>query len=256
MSENEKENVVKDNNNSFMEKCKKFMKKYSIATYTAIGIPLFLLAFLLTAQFKSMSSSEEILQGKRESQLADDLVTLQRQYDELKEKYDENAAVVQEYQNNASTNDVLIASMKKELETANALAGMTDIQGEGIIVTLTDGVSSDSLVHDSDILTVVNELKAAGAEAISVNDQRIISTSAIRCVGPAIQVNYQKIAAPFEIKAIGNAQYLESALTIKNGISDVLTELGVGVNITRQTDIYIPKYDGTLIFKYGVTTSK
>ena len=126
------------------------------------------------------------------------------------------------------------------------------MSGEGIIVTLADGQKSDSLVHDSDVLTVVNELKAAGAEAICINNQRIISTSAIRCVGPVIQVNYQKVAAPFEIKAIGNAQYLESALTIKNGISDVMRNLGVGINITRHDKVDIPKYEGSLNFKYGV----
>lgn len=242
-----KQKSQEKHNFSFSE----FMKKYSVIAYVAIGIPLFFLAMLLTAQLKSMSSSEEILQGKREATLTDDLITLQREYEVLKEKYDESAKVVQEYQTNASSNNSLIASMKSELDTLNALAGTTNLQGEGIIVILTDGQKSDSLVHDSDVLTVVNELKAAGAEAICVNNQRIISTSAIRCVGPVIQVNYQKVAAPFEIKAIGNAQYLESALTIKNGVADVLKELGVGVNITRQSNIEIPKYEGSLTFKYG-----
>lgn len=233
-------------------KIHEFFKKYSISAYIAIGIPLFFLSLLLAAQMKSMSNTEEILQGKREAQLTDDLITLQREYNELKQKYEKNSEVVNEYQTNASTNDLLIASMKEEIENLSNLAGTTDLAGEGIIVTLSDGQKSDSLVHDSDVLTVVNELKAAGAEAISVNNQRITSTSAIRCVGPVIQVNYQKVAAPFEIKAIGNAQYLESALTIKNGVADVLKELGVGVNITRQDKVSIPKYEGVLSFKYGV----
>ena len=106
------------------------------------------------------------------------------------------------------------------------------------------------------MLTVVNELKAAGAEAISVNGQRIISTSAIRCVGPVIQVNYQKVAAPFEIKAIGNAQYLESAMNIKNGVVDMLKQLGVGISMTREKEVNIPKYEGNLTFKTAVTVNK
>lgn len=233
-------------------KLKEFIKKYSVIAYVAIGVPLFFLAMLLTAQLKSISNTEEVLQGKREAQLTDDLVTLQREYNELKEKYDQSSSVVKEYQTNASSNDLLIKSMKEEIENLEILSGTTDLSGEGIIVTLADGQKSDSLVHDSDVLTVVNELKAAGAEAICINNQRIISTSAIRCVGPVIQVNYQKVAAPFEIKAIGNAQYLESALTIKNGISDVMRNLGVGINITRHDKVDIPKYEGSLNFKYGV----
>lgn len=246
--------MSKKENAQIYTKIKGFIKKYSVVAYVAIGVPLYILAMLLTAQLKSISNTEQVLQGKREAQLTDDLVTLQREYNELKQKYDQSSSVVKEYQTNASSNDLLIKSMKEEIDDLVILAGTTDLSGEGIVVTLSDGQRSDALVHDSDVLTVVNELKAAGAEAISVNNQRIISTSAIRCVGPVIQVNYQKVAAPFEIKAIGNAQYLESALTIKNGVSDVLKELGVGVNITRQDKVDIPKYEGTLSFKYGVKT--
>ena len=141
--------------------------------------------------------------------------------------------------------------MKKQINTLGLLAGTTDVQGEGIIITLYDGNNSGSLVHDSDVLTVVHELRVAGAEAISVNEQRIITTSAIRCVGSVIQVNYQKVAAPFEIKAIGNAQYLESALTIKNGVIDVLNGYGLKVTLTRESNISIPKYDGALSFNFA-----
>ncbi|MDO4282601.1 MAG: DUF881 domain-containing protein [Clostridia bacterium] len=247
MSKKENKDVAKG------QKIREFIKKYSVIAYVAIGIPLFFLAMLLTAQMKSMSNTEAVLQGKREAQLTDDLVTLQQQYNELKEKYEQSSKVVKEYQTNAASNDELIAAMQEEINNLNNLAGTSNLSGEGIIVTLSDGQTSDSLVHDSDVLTVVNELKAAGAEAICVNNQRIISTSAIRCVGPVIQVNYQKVAAPFEIKAIGNSQYLESALTIKNGVADVLKELGVGISITRQDKVDIPKYEGSLKFKYGVS---
>ncbi len=250
MSKDESQNVVKG------QKFKEFIKKYSVIAYVAIGIPLFILSMLLAAQVNSMSNNEAVLEGKREAQLADDLVNLQQEYNELKKKYEDSSKVVNEYKNNAASNNELISSMKKEIEDLNNLAGTSNLSGEGIIVTLSDGQKTDSLVHDSDVLTVVNELKAAGAEAICVNNQRIISTSAIRCVGPVIQVNYQKVAAPFEIKAIGNAQYLESALTIKNGVADVLKELGVGINITRQDKVDIPKYEGSLTFKYGVSSEE
>lgn len=260
------ENKEKKDEKSFKniwEKIKVTFKKYSIISYTVIGVALFFLSMMLTAQMKSMSNTEEILAGKRESQLADDLVTLQRKYDDLKKKYDDSTKVVEEYQTNSSTNNTLIASMKEQIESLSAMSGVTDLKGEGIVITLNDGaktsdsnVRSDTLVHDSDLLTVVNELKAAGAEAISINGQRIIATSAIRCVGPVIQVNYQKVAAPFEIKAIGNAQYLESAMTIKNGVVDLLKEYGVSVSVSRQSNVEIPKYEGEQNFKNASENEK
>lgn len=240
----------------YMKKVALFCKKYSVLAFVAIGIALFFLSMLLTAQFKTVSNTEELLQGKREAQLSDDLLTLQRKYNDLKEQYEEKSKVVEEYQNNSATNDTLIASMKSRIDNAEKLAGLTNLKGEGVIITLDDGektnnpeTSSDPLVHDSDVLTVVNELWAAGAEAISVNGQRIISTSAIRCVGPVIQINYQKVAAPFEIKAIGNAQYLESAMNIKNGVADSIKAVGVKFSIKREKNIQIPKFSGTQSFK-------
>ena len=260
------ENVSEIENKSFKEIWEKVVlvfKKYSIIPYTIIGIALFFLSMMLAAQMKSMSDTEELIAGKRETQLADELVTLQRKYDDLKSKYDDSAKIVEEYQNNSSTNNTLIASMKDQIQALSAMSGVTDLKGEGIVITLNDGtktsdasVRSDTLVHDSDLLTVVNELKAAGAEAISINGQRIIATSAIRCVGPVIQVNYQKVAAPFEIKAIGNAQYLESAMTIKNGVVDLLKEYGVSVTVSRQNNVEIPKYEGEQNFKNASVKEK
>lgn len=246
------------NEHPFFRKVKIFFKKYNMASYAFIGIAIFFLCMMLTAQIKAINNTDEVVQGKRESQLIDQLNTLQSNYNNLKEKYDENNKIVEEYKNNAADNNSLISSMKNELEELTALSGNSNLKGEGIIVTLTDGDKvldsssrTDSLVHDSDVLTVVNELKAAGAEAISVNDQRIIATSAIRCVGPVIQVNYQKVAAPFVIKAIGDSQYLESAINIKNGVADMLKELGIGVNVSRQKNIEIKKYSGTIDFKFA-----
>lgn len=252
----EKENLQDKKKIKFGTKVVEIFKKYSIVPYTVIGIALFFLSMMLTAQMKSISNSEEVIKGKRETQLAEDLLTLQSKYDNLKEEYENNLEIVKEYQNNSASNNTLISSMKSQIETLSAISGTTDLKGEGIVIVLNDGnkvsdedLRSDSLVHDSDLLTVVNELKAAGAEAISINGQRVIATSAIRCVGPVIQVNYQKVAAPFEIKAIGNAQYLESAMTIKGGVVDLLKEYGVSVSVSRQNDVKISKYDGTLSFK-------
>ena len=172
--ENNKENKI-----TFMTKFKRFWTRFSISQYIALGIPLFFLSLLLIAQLKSVSNTEEVIQGKREVELADTLVNLQSKYDDLKDKYDESQKIVEEYKTNSATNEELMNSMDNTIQNLSVRAGSTDLVGEGIVITLSDGdkaniINSNTLVHDSDILTVVNELQAAGAEAISVNNQRII----------------------------------------------------------------------------------
>lgn len=241
----------------FIKQAEGYIKKYSIIQYTLIGFAIFILVAVFTAQLKTVSTSDEIVKGKRESDLIDEITKLRIQYTELKEESDKNEKIVEEYKNSASNNNSLIASMKEELNLAESLAGLKTVEGEGIIITLEDGdklVSQTDnietiLVHDTDISSIVNELKAAGVEAISINGQRVIATTAIRCVGPVIQVNGEKVAAPFYIKAIGNSKKLESGLNIKGGIIDIYEGYGIKIDLKREKKITIDKFDGTLKFK-------
>ena len=138
-------------------------------------------------------------------------------------------------------------------------AGLLPVHGQGIIVTLNDSARSPEmgedpnalLVHDVDILNVVSELKASGAEAISVNEERIIAMSEIRCAGTTILVNTNKIAPPFIIKAIGDPQMLESGLTIKGGVAQKLKDYGLQVQIQKYNNVEIPAYTGVVKTKYS-----
>ena len=192
----------------------------------------------------------------READLLRELQNMKEEYETLKEQYEESQEIVEEYKTSSSSNDALIASMKSELDKANVLAGLSDVRGEGVVITLKDSTDTElsveaGLVHDTDLTAIVTELKAAGAEAISINGQRIIATTAIRCVGPTIQVNSVKVASPFYIKAIGNSKYLESALNIKNGVADSLKAYGIEVEIETDNSITIDKYDLALKLKYA-----
>lgn len=240
-----------------IEKAEGYIKKYSIIQYTLIGFALFILAAVFTAQIKTVSTTNELVKGKREADLIDEITKLRVDYTGLKEDNLKNEKIVEEYKNSSSNNSSLIASMKEELNLAESLSGLKTVEGEGVIVTVEDGdkiLTGDTnietiLVHDTDILTIVNELKAAGAEAININGQRVIATTSIRCVGPVIQVNGIKVAAPFYIKAIGNSKYLESALNIKGGIIDTYQAYGIKIDLKREKKITIDKFDGTLKFK-------
>ncbi len=122
-----------------------------------------------------------------------------------------------------------LKELSDDLAKAQFLAGLTDVKGPGIVVTLNDskksmpplpaGFAPPNIIHDTDIASVVNELKASGAEAISVNGQRIVAVSPVRCVGPTVMVNFTPQAPPFVIKAIGNPKTLMTGIELPGGVT-------------------------------------
>ncbi|MHB2018498.1 MAG: DUF881 domain-containing protein [Candidatus Xenobia bacterium] len=153
------------------------------------------------------------------------------------------------------------ASLRDDLEKARILAGLVPVKGPGVQVTLNDsprkpGPNDDIynfLIHDTNIEAFVNELWAAGAEAVAVNDQRIATSSSIRCVGPTVLVNSTRVAPPFVIRAIGDPKTLEAALQMPGGVLyNMEPQLGSGVlvKIQRSTQIVLPEFKGAASFRY------
>lgn len=147
------------------------------------------------------------------------------------------------------------------LDEAKMIAGTVAVHGPGIVVVLHDSpkrnpsetrqdVVNDYIVHDYDIRGIVNELFASGAEAISVNAQRLIATSSIRCVGPVVLVNSTQVAPPLTIKVIGRPETLEGALRLPMGVADGLFLLDM-IEVTRQPDIVVPAYTGSTRFSFA-----
>lgn len=152
--------------------------------------------------------------------------------------------------------------LAENLKQANFLAGLTAVQGPGVIVTLTDSKHTvpgeapaaimPNLIHDTDINQVTNELKAAGAEAISVNDQRLVAISPVRCAGPTVLVNDVPQPPPYVIRAIGNSNTLQVALKLPGGVFDQLHNLDPAmIKIQTTKKIVIPAYSGPTTTKYA-----
>ena len=144
-----------------------------------------------------------------------------------------------------------------ELSVNNMALGLSDVEGQGIVITLTDnqGVTNENigfaddirsyLVHDANLREIVRKLKVSGAEAISINNQRIVGDTAITCSGNIIRVNGEKVGSPFEIKAIGSKELLYGNIT---QIVERLNNSGIIVNMVKQDEIRINKYDGVISF--------
>ena len=138
-------------------------------------------------------------------------------------------------------------------------AGVVALQCPGVIVTIDDSKRSSKpgenpnlyLIHDDDILKVINELWAAGAEAVSINEQRLIASSEIRCAGPTLSVNNTRYSPPYDIRVIGDPQTLENALKMRGGVVETLQFWGIQVNIKKQEIVDIPAYKGSFHFEYA-----
>ncbi|MBO4400385.1 MAG: DUF881 domain-containing protein [Selenomonadaceae bacterium] len=138
-------------------------------------------------------------------------------------------------------------------------AGLLPLEGQGVIVTLDDStrkVRAEEnpnlyVIHDDDILRVINELRAAGAEAISINGQRLIATSEIRCAGPTLSVNNVRSAPPYEISAIGDKKSLENSIKMRGGVEETLKVWGIRLEIESSDEVYIPAYSGAFRHVYS-----
>ncbi|MBU6429590.1 MAG: DUF881 domain-containing protein [Cyanobacteria bacterium REEB65] len=149
------------------------------------------------------------------------------------------------------------------------MSGETALSGPGVVVTINDSSKplqrgedpNIAIVHNDDLLRLVNELRSAGAEAVAINDQRLVDTSEIACAGTTILINKSRVAPPFLITAIGNPDTMASALGMRGGIVEYLQFYGIQVSIAKKSEVEVPTFDGSTIFKYAkpvpakVTTS-
>ena len=237
------------------------------ATQITVCVICFVLSLCFTIQVRTINTNESsALRLKTENELRDEIVQWKEVYEASTQKIDDLNAKIEEYRVASAKVDDTVGIMKRELDEANILAGISKVKGPGITVklddtavieeiTLNSGVYNPNVfvIHDTDIMSVINELSAAGAEAFAINGQRVIATTAIRCVGPVIQVNGINLSAPYTITAIGSPTTLRGALGLRGGIVSEMRSAKIDVTITDQEEIIIPAYDGLLKYQYATS---
>lgn len=231
------------------------MENGNKATWISIAAVCLVLGIMLAIQFKTTQNYQESLLPSRVNELSQRLNAVTEERDALAEE----VLTLREKLKNSRDYDKAMLDLQEELQRASMAACMIPVEGPGIVVTLDDSKRilqpgenpNDLLIHDTDLLMVVNELKASGAEAISVNGERVTAMTEIRCAGTMILVNWNKISPPFEIRAIGNPDMLESGIMIRGGVVEMLKIWGVQVNIQKMEKITVPAYNGKLKFQYS-----
>lgn len=218
--------------------------------YVTVGIICVLLISVVFVQVKTVEKIEDSgVSTMRESELRSELASWKDKYEEVKKSLEENRKSIEEYKTQTENDQGSLNLLNQDLKKANMGLGYTNVKGQGIIITLSDG---DKKIGYGDLLYLVNELKYAGAEAISINDERIVVTSDIVDIqSKFILVNTQRVISPYVVKAIGDSKYLESAINIKGGLKDELEAEGKKISYEISDNVNINKYNGTLEINYA-----
>jgi uncharacterized protein YlxW (UPF0749 family) len=209
----------------------------------SITVVSIILGVILAIQYKSIhiNSQNQKNQNVRLEDLKDEIISEQRNNDSLREKIQELEEQRRQYERDMGNRGLIEENLKRELQIARLVSGLTNVTGRGIVITLTGPVT------DGDILSVINELRASEAQAISVNGHRIIATSEVRKGGNFIVVNGEQIARPYEIKAIGEPDNLVNALNMVGGVTETLSFYNIRYTIEKKEELYISKVDSRVI---------
>lgn len=225
--------------------------KAKITMTISIACTALILTMVMFTQFKTVDETDiTAIETMRETELRSELASWKTKYEELETKIDENENRINEYKSELENDANASSILENEVKEVESYLGNTSLKGQGIVVTLKDNDTRD-IIH-SDLLELVNELNIAGAEAISINDERIVSGSEIVLVNNTmILVNTKRVAGPYVVKAIGDKQYLQSALTIKDGYVDLIKSDGKDIEYYVDDNIIIPAYDGEQVLQHA-----
>ena len=236
-----------------MEEKKKINKATLVLSIVSGAIALVLIASMFV-QFRTVSESKELnIEGLRDDELRTQIASYKSKYEETMEQYNANRNTINEYETAINENKETTELLDEEINQAKSLLGLTNVKGSGVIVTLTDTEDALYTYIADDLIMLLNELKYAGAEAISINDNRIINLADIVTLNDGLIILYGdvRLTSPYVVKAIGDPTYLMSTLSIKNsGYIDQMKANGMAIDVKQDNNIEIGAYTGDLDIKY------
>ncbi len=235
------------------------MKKSQIAL--TLGIVCVFITMGIAVQLKTIASTTNPVSNSTiVNKLRNELFRWRDNYENVYRELGEAEKTLENERKKATENNSESADLEQELTRARVYLGLTEVKGKGVEITVDDNKNMNNLVaigmdanlllvHDGDLINIVNILKNAGAEAISINDQRIVSSTAITCDGYVVRINGEKVGAPFKIKAIGSPEYLKGSLDVSGYMEEMKID-GVIVDIKKSNSVTIPKYEGIISHEY------
>ncbi|SHJ56623.1 DUF881 domain-containing protein [Tepidibacter formicigenes] len=220
---------------------------------------MFFLGIIISIHMKSLNPNNTFVTLKSIKEMENQINLERVELENINKLILERKSDIAKYELELNENGSISSILEKELKDIKTITGFEDVKGEGVIVELRDSERelgegedpNDYLVHDMDVLIIVNDLKVAGAEAISINGERVTALSEIKCSGPTITINGSTYGQPFVIKAIGNKKMLQASIQAQNSHAYLLKEIyGIDVQLRLMDKIIIPKYYKKINLEY------
>ncbi|BBY55876.1 DUF881 domain-containing protein [Mycobacterium koreense] len=228
------------------------------------GVPAVCLAAgLLLATTHGVSGGGEI-RGSDAPRLVDMVHAAEQHVDDLAARRDTLTDQIDSV--HGASADAALTAMLTRAATLSAQAGLDPLRGPGLVVTLTDAqrdadgrfprdaAPDDLVVHQQDIQGVLNALWSAGADAIQVQDQRIIATSAVRCVGNTLLLNGRTYSPPYTVTAIGDAEAMRAALAVSPRVilyRQYVVRFGLGYSEEVRSEVEVAGHTQPLRLRYA-----
>jgi uncharacterized protein YlxW (UPF0749 family) len=222
-----------------------------------LSLALFALGFLIAAQLAAEGPRVRYASQERSS-LVETVLTLQAQQEVLKSRILTLRHDIGVLEAEGPTSDALLKSLNADLEEARIAAGLIAIKGPGLVFRIEDsgqpGAVADSLVSAKDIRILVEELWLAGAEAVSINGERVTVSTAVLDIGGSILVNSAYLAPPYEIAAIGAPGLygrVQGSSTFADFVHARIEAHGLRLSVAELDDVVVPAFAGTVGVQYG-----
>ncbi len=224
-------------------------------------VPALLLGLAVGVQWQTQATRSPIA-TRYSTDLATAATEMQREQDTLKSEVASLRAQLDGVQQQAASLDERAAALKRGIDGLRAESGLTEVRGEGVVVTLDDGRLPATaprrsielaIVHSQDITDVFNAAWKAGARGISVNGERV--TSATACVGATIQINGRLMSPPFVVSVLGPADQLLRALGEPGTLGDLKRRseaYGLRLSLERTPEVRLPAYTGAILARHAV----
>lgn len=218
-----------------------------------IAIICGIIGLLLTTQLKIQQNTTNQLNTQSEQDLGQIIRELTNEINTLQRDIADSTIQLYKYNQTVTDKKTILDEAVKNLQTLKISAGSINVQGPGIIIQLDD---KKNILNNYDLFDVIQELKSAGAEAISINDKQIASSAAFKMSGNNILVDNKKLSPPYYIRSIGNPETLYQAINLLGGIRDALSSFeGVSLKVNKENNLVIPSVEKQIKYKFAKPVS-
>jgi len=235
------------------------MRKFS--GMIVIGLLAMFIGLVISIQITTTQGSDQggLVPVAKAQGYLEELKKVRAEKDVAVEQLNELEARLDEIEKEKADEDFVLKGVMTDLDKYKMAAGVIDVQGPGVIVTVDDPIPTEEFSDEYSVimlryellLSLINKMKDAGAEAISINGQRVIATTEISLAGDNVNINTVPTAPPYIIKAIGNPDTIDSTLTIRFGIVEQMKGYGLRVDIKKKDVVEVPRYSGIIKYRYA-----